>query len=127
MLALGKLRVPMAFDADGSRLDERVDFHGDSPNSLSQRYLRDVEAVWVRRAVFVLTRTSRGAQILQARAGAGTGAGKFQVVGNGRDAGKFRFLGAEDRTALKRQLGLPTDTPLLIYAGSIGAQYCVPE
>ena len=127
MLALRTSQCRMVFDADGLPLDERVDFAGQSPSGLAHRLLRDVEAQAVRRADVVLTRSSKAVEILQARAGAGTSVAKFHVVTNGRDAERFKPADAAESAQMRRNLGLTIDTPLIVYAGSIGPQYCMDE
>ncbi len=127
LLALRGSSLPMVFDADGLPLDERVDFAGQSTSSLSYRLLRDVEAQAVRRADAVLTRSTKAVEILHARAGAGTSIEKFSVVTNGRDAACFKTADVSEVAMVRRELGLATDAPLLVYAGSMGPQYCVDE
>lgn len=127
MLSLGRSPRKFAFDADGLPLDERVEFAGDSASSLSQRFLRDVEAQAVRRADVVLTRSQKAVEILEARAGAGTHREKFHVVGNGRDTQLFRPGEAHNRGLLRKELGIAADAPVLAYAGSMGDQYCTEE
>ena len=119
--------VRLLFDADGLPHDERVDFGGWKPNGIAYRMLRDLEASAVRRADAVLTRSRKAVAILVARAGAGTDAGKFHVVGNGRDADLFRPAAGTDRAQVRRELGISDSAALLVYAGSMGDQYCVPE
>jgi hypothetical protein len=127
MLALRNSQCRMVFDADGLPLDERVDFAGQSPSGLVHRLLRDVEAQAVRRADVVLTRSSKAVEILQARAGAGTSVRKFHVVTNGRDATLFRPADALESTKVRHNLGLTMESPLIVYAGSMGPQYCMNE
>lgn len=127
MLALRNSPCRMVFDADGLPLDERVDFSGQSPSGWVHRLLRDIEAQAVRQADVVLTRSSKAVDILHARAGAGTSIGKFHVVSNGRDADLFKPAHAAEIARLRRDLGLPIDAPLLVYAGSMGPQYCIDE
>lgn len=127
LLALRGTPRPMVFDADGLPLDERVDFAGQSPSSLVHRVLRDVEAQAVRRADVALTRSSKAVDILHARAGAGTALGKFHVVTNGRDAEIFKPSDAAQSAQTRRELGLTAAAPLLVYVGSLGAQYCMEE
>ena len=127
MRALRNSQCQMVFDADGLPLDERVDFSGQSPSSLAHRFLRDVEAQAVRRADRVLTRTNQAVEILHNRAGAGTEVSKFYVVTNGRDAERFRPADVTESTKVRRDLGLALDTSLLVYAGSMGPQYCLEE
>ncbi len=127
MLAL-RGQLPMVFDADGLPLDERVDFSGLSSSSMVYRALREVEAQAVRTAAVVLTRSAKAIEILQARAGARTDESKFFVVSNGRDPEKFKPVSDElARKVLRRDLGLPEDVPLVVYAGSLGPQYCPDE
>lgn len=127
MLALRGSQCRMVFDADGLPLDERVDFAGQPPSGLAHRLLRDVEAQAVRRADVVLTRSSKAVEILQARAGAGTSVNKFHVVTNGRDAERFKPANTAESAQVRRNLGLTMDAPLIVYAGSMGPQYCMDE
>lgn len=127
MLAARGGAWPIVFDADGLPLDERVDFAGQSPSSLAYRLLRDIEAQVVRRAAVVLTRSAKASDILVARAGAGTDLDKFFVVGNGRDADSFHPQTADIRSEMRGRLGIAPEAPLLVYAGSMGPQYCPAE
>lgn len=127
LLALRGSALPMVFDADGLPLDERVEFAGQSPASLVHRLLRDVEAQAVRQADRVLTRSPQAVEILLARVGSGTPPGKFHVVSNGRDTQRFSPGDAASRLRMREQLGLAANTPLLVYAGSLGPQYCLEE
>ena len=127
LLAFRETQRPMVFDADGLPLDERVDFAGQSPSSLVHRLLRDVEAQAVRRADVVLTRSAKASEILHARAGAGALMSKFHVVTNGRDPLLFKPANAVDNAKVRHELGIALGSPLLVYAGSIGPQYCLDE
>jgi hypothetical protein len=113
----------VAFDADGLALDERVDFAGESAGSLQQRILRDAEAQLLRKAAVVTTRTAFAANVLRARAGAGTPESRFHVVANGRDASRFQPFDASARAQARARLGIDIDAPLVAYAGSLGPQY----
>jgi glycosyltransferase involved in cell wall biosynthesis len=119
--------VPLVFDADGLPLDEWVDFRNKSASSLVYRYFRDIEAEMVRRSNVVLTRTQAAVEILQARAGAGTLKEKFFVVRNGRDQKQFSPLCEAERNTIRSELGVGRDAPLIVYAGSLGGQYCFKE
>lgn len=125
MLALRHGEAPFVFDADGLPLDERVDFAGLSPSGLVYRTQRDMESEAVRRAKAVLTRSRRAADVLLARAGAGTDQGKFHVVGNGRDSDLFAPANDSTRKRVREELGIAQSAPLLVYAGSLGPQYCL--
>ena len=120
-------RCPIAFDADGLALDERVEFAGQRPSSWLHRWQRDGEAELVRISEVVLTRTARASQILLARGGAGTDREKFHVVSNGREAALFTPGTRASRDAIRQGLGIGQDVPVLVYAGSIGPQYCLAE
>lgn len=118
------LAVPIVFDADGLPIDERVEFLGESPTLLRQRVMRSVEVQLVRKAQLVLARTRAATVVLRARAGAGTVGAKFRVVGNGRDARRFHPFETASRARIRDRLGIEYNAPLVVYAGSIGAQYC---
>lgn len=120
-------RRPIVFDADGLAIDERVEFAGQRPGSWSHRWQRDIEAQLVRESAVVLTRTAQASRILLARAGAGTDPSIFHVVGNGRDADLFAPGTASTRAQARADLGIDGDAPVLVYAGSIGPQYCLDE
>jgi glycosyltransferase involved in cell wall biosynthesis len=119
--------MPMLFDADGLPVDERVDFQGLRAGGLRHRLLRRVESRAVRHAAIVTTRTGKAVEILAGREGIDPGADKFRVVTNGRDGEAFSPGTAGERRQLRRQLGVADDSPLVVYAGSVGAQYCLGE
>lgn len=119
--------VRMVFDADGLPHDERVDFGGWSAQGLPYRLLRDIEASAVRRADIVLTRSHRAAQVLASRAGPGATGERFRVVGNGRDPERFHPGTPRERSAVREEIGVDEAAPLVVYAGSVGDQYCLPE
>lgn len=125
--ALRHIPLPLVFDADGLPIDERVDFGGLSPTGLSYRILRDIESLGVRKAKIVLTRTDKAAEILHARSGAGTLESKFVRVTNGRDSGQFSLREVNERALDRLELGIDPEAPLIVYAGSLGKQYCLPE
>lgn len=127
LLALRNRREALVFDADGLPLDERIDFTAQSSSGLVYRLLRDIEAQAVRRADIVLTRSTKAIDILLARAGAQTSSDKFHVVTNGRDTNVYTVGSTDYRAATRASLGLAENIPLLVYAGSIGPQYCIDE
>ena len=125
LLALpGDHSPTLVFDADGLALDERVDFAGMDASGANYRLLRDVESQAVRRSRAVLTRTEKAADILAARAGGSELPSKFHVVTNGRNAAHFAPPKRSVRRALRQELGIDVDAPVLVYAGSVGEQYC---
>jgi glycosyltransferase involved in cell wall biosynthesis len=122
-LAARGLDRPILFDADGLPADERVEFAGLSPTGAVYRILRDIEAQIVRRSLAVLTRSSTASDILLARAGPPVDITRFHVVTNGRDTDAFHPGNEGDRNAVRRSLGIAENAPLLVYSGSVGAQY----
>ncbi|MCI5212527.1 MAG: glycosyltransferase, partial [Candidatus Electrothrix sp. ATG2] len=80
-----------------------------------------------RKADTVLTRSSVASRILLDRAGSGTTAERFHVVMNGRDRVLFSPGNKETRAAVRKSLGIPPSAPLVVYAGSVGSQYCLDE
>lgn len=130
MATLGAVRrsgVRYVYDSDGLALDERVDFEGWEPSSLRYRFLRRVEAQAVRLADRVLVRSGSAIDVLADRGGPGVSRGKFSVVVNGRDEGRFAPLAPAERDEVRRELGVEQGGILLVYAGSVGRQYCVGE
>lgn len=127
LLALRGRDTRLLFDADGLPLDERIDFAGLSPSSPIYRILRDIESQAVRQADAVITRSHKASEILLARAGSGTSKDKFHVVTNGRNPELFNPGTTKSRASMRISLGIKPDTPLIVYTGSIGPQYCVSE
>jgi glycosyltransferase involved in cell wall biosynthesis len=110
----------IVFDADGLAADERVDFRGLSPHSITYRFLRDIEGQLLRRSDVVLSRTASARSILLARAGSALKPQNCHVVSNGVDAGPF--------TDALQHFPKATKEPFtLCYCGSIGEQYRLPE
>lgn len=124
-LAAGGARFrPIVFDADGLAADERVEFAGLNPQGVTYRLLRDVEAQAVRQADSVIVRSPAAATILHARAGPSCAETGFHVVTNGRDERHFTPGSESDRVAIRRELGIDAGAPVIVYAGSVGPQYC---
>lgn len=116
-------RRKWVFDADGLPLDERVDFGRLRRGSLYFRSMKWVESVAVKKADRVMVRSMMALPALTHEAPPD----KFHVVLNGRDPTRYRLPEAGERAALRRELGVTEDELLLVYCGSLGAQYCLPE
>lgn len=123
VLLLGRLtsELPILLDADGLEIDERVEFAGLRTGGLTHRILRWSERELVRRASSVITRTEASRDLLAARGGVPRE--KFTVVTNGRDKRLFHPFEARIRHCVRSELEVPSDAPLLIYAGSVGRRY----
>jgi glycosyltransferase involved in cell wall biosynthesis len=117
-------RIRKVMDADGLPLEERVDFAGLNPNGLQYRFLKSNEAIAIKRADIVLVRTGATISILAPESEM---ARKFFIVLNGRDSGFFRPLSAKDRSKVREELGIAPSGLVLVYAGSMGPQYCARE
>jgi glycosyltransferase involved in cell wall biosynthesis len=122
VLVLGPKRLPpICFDADGLLADERVEFSGLNPRGVTYGILARIEAATVRASSSILVRSAFAASLLAARANVPLT--RFKTVTNGRDETKFEPGSDESRLATRRRLGVSATAPLLIYSGSVGAQY----
>lgn len=119
--------VQILYDSDGLALDEKVEFGALNGSGWAYRLLRDIESQVVRRAIHTLVRTRVGADILQARAGPKVNQSSFTVIPNGRNAEVFRPGTDVERQQVRHRLGYPPGCPLVVYNGSVGAQYCLDE
>lgn len=127
LLAGGRSLRPFIFDSDGLELDSRVEGGDLSATSAMYRVLRDVESQLCRTALAVLGRTQFNNQVLQARAGPTVHSSQFHVMTCGRDPAVFRPLDPEAREQARAELGFGPDDPVLIYVGSVWAQYRTPD
>ncbi len=114
---------PVLLDADGIEADERVEFAGMKATGLAYRLLRDIEAQMVRKSTSVLVRTAAARDILMARAGPPADPAKYTVVGNGRDGCAFHPFDEQSRRAVRSELEIAGDAPLIVYVGSFGPKY----
>ncbi len=122
--AIPKLQhVQVIFDADGLPLEERVDFSGLNSKGLQYKLLKSFETKAIEQADIVITRTHAAIEYLTKEDPALRN--KFFTVSNGRDITIFSDKG--QREVVRRALGIPEDALLLVYAGSLGPQYCVAE
>lgn len=114
---------PVLLDADGLEPDERVEFAGMNAAGIPYRLLRDIEAQMVRKSTSVLVRTAAAREILMARAGPPADPAKYSIVANGRDGRAFHPSDDEGRRAVRSELGIAADAPLIVYVGSFGPKY----
>lgn len=119
-------QVKMLYDADGLQQDERVDFSGWNPLGLQYRIYRDIEFKALRKADGILVRSFQAKQILASRAGALFDENIITVINNGRD--KNLFAPKYNKEVKSKLFNVSADDfPVLVYAGSIGPQYCIEE
>lgn len=117
-------KLKIIFDADGLPIEERVDFTGLRKGSLRYRILKRIERDIIRSSDRVLTRSNQAIKILTRQYG---DAVPFFKVLNGRDEGLFKPCPPTRADSIRRAMGIPTDAFVVIYAGSLGAPYCVDE
>lgn len=115
----------LVWDSDGLVPDERADFGQWSRGGLNYRLFRRVELAMVRSAAATITRTAPAASILAERTGRTPA--EFHVVPNGKDPECFHPGTPLERMAVRQQLGVTCDAPLLAHVGSLGAQYHLPR
>ena len=108
------------FDADGLPLEEKVEFAGMNPRGLSFRWLKRAEGMAIRKSDRVLVRSMKATYALPS-------VDHYRVVGNGRDPLVYTMPDERERRSRREQLGLGQEELLLVYSGSLGAQYCLPE
>lgn len=120
----GVRHIKMLFDADGLPQDERVDFGGWSPLGLKYRVYRDYEFLALRKSSAVMTRSHAAKEILAARAGAGFNKDSIYVITNGK---KIETEPVVNSVVSKDVVDMKTRGPKLVYAGSMGPQYCLNE
>jgi glycosyltransferase involved in cell wall biosynthesis len=114
----------LVFDADGLPLEERVDFAGLNKTGFQYKYLKSIERSIINRADVVLARTHKAVQFLSG--GEAVVAPKFYVVINGRDDDVFKPA-VKIGNPIRKKLGIPDSALLVVYAGSLGPQYCLEE
>ncbi|HET9640827.1 MAG TPA: glycosyltransferase [Allosphingosinicella sp.] len=114
---------PVLLDADGLEVDERIEFAGLKRNGLVHRILSGIEARMVRRSTAVLVRTAAAREILMDRAGPPADPAKYTIVANGRDGRVFHPFDEQSRRAVRSELGIAADAPLIVYVGSFGPKY----
>jgi len=112
------------FDADGLPIEERVDFAGLKKGSWMYNFLKSAETQMLKNADTVITRSQKAIEIHLENIGK-EHLPKFSVVQNGRNTEAFRY-DPEWRQKIRKELGIQ-DEYLMVYAGSLGPQYCLPE
>lgn len=112
------------FDADGLPIEERIDFAGLKKESFQYKLMKSAETKMLKSADAVITRSQKAIDIHTAHIGESYRS-KFSVVFNGRDKNRFAYQ-PHLREEPRQELGLK-DELLLVYAGSLGPQYCLTE
>lgn len=112
------------FDADGLPIEERIDFAGLKKESFQYKLMKSAETKMLKSADAVITRSQKAIDIHIAHIGESYRS-KFSVVFNGRDKNIFAYQ-PPLREKVRQELGLK-DELLLVYAGSLGPQYCLTE
>jgi glycosyltransferase involved in cell wall biosynthesis len=130
LLALGRdRRRKLVFDMRGFWADERVDGKlWDRRSALYDavyRLAKGLERWALRRADHVVILTRAGAALLPEIPGVPSPLPPVSVIPTCVDLD--RFVPAADKQARRQEVGLPAGRPILVYQGSIGTWYMLPE
>ncbi len=106
----------LVWDADGFPLEERVDFAGLSKDSIRYKFFKKMEHQAYYHAASLICRTQKAKEVITENAGEGFDSDKVFVVPNGT------FVLNESPPSVVKPKHLT-----LIYAGSLGPQYMLPE
>ncbi|MBI4004257.1 MAG: glycosyltransferase family 4 protein [Candidatus Omnitrophica bacterium] len=116
-LALGKRRIPLVLDYQGS-LSAEVVAHGfTGPRSPQSRWLRRLERWIDHRADVVLTSSDHGKADLSSAFGVPED--RIHVVNDGVDVHQFRP--GSNGHLIRERYGIPATRPLIIYTGLLNA------
>ncbi|MDQ1301788.1 MAG: hypothetical protein QG637_1710 [Chloroflexota bacterium] len=123
-LTLGRLfRVPVVFDFQGSLTGEMLDHHFLQAQSLAYRVFQRLERWIARRAPVILTSSAHAAQLLQNEFACRPE--QVRALPDCVNADVFRpadTYESAELTALRSELGIPTDRRLIVYLGLL-AEY----
>lgn len=114
--------IKLIYDSDGFMADERVDFGGWKNTDIRYKVLKKIEALAIRKAHVVLTRTNK-ATVLLTEAVPSDAIQSVCVVTNGVDEMRFTPKSHVEREEARKVLSIPTNAIVLIYCGSLGPQY----
>lgn len=117
--------LKILFDADGLAIEERVDFSGLSRTSKQYRFFNKEERKIVANAQGVITRSQK-AIAYHLEKNPKLKKEKFDVVFNGRDISFFNF-NEKYKEEVQKEFGFTDINKVLVYCGSLGAQYCWEE
>jgi glycosyltransferase involved in cell wall biosynthesis len=116
-------KIIIIYEADGLVADERIEFGGWKPGGLLYKLAVFTENKLVELSERVITRTQRNKDILYKRANGHIGLSKIHVIPNGKDSTIFRPYKDNEIKMIRSKYNLEMYNLLLIYVGSIGAQY----
>lgn len=109
------IQVPLLFDCQGSLCGELLDHGFMQRNGLLHRFFAGVESWIVRRADTIVTSSTPTADALQRDFP--TIAGRLAAFPDAVDVEVFRPMAGD--SALRQQLGIPTDKRLIVYLGAM--------
>ena len=116
----------VVFDADGLKLEERLDFAGWKESDLKYKAFRNIEH-WVhKKAQVILTRSMAAKRVLINNYPFLENTPIFKVV-NGKNTEQFQPLDPIKREAGRASLGLKKEDLLVVYCGTVAPQYCLNE
>lgn len=124
LAGLGKETI--AYDADGLKLEERLDFAGWHKGSLSYKIFRMLEKWSYRKADVILTRSYEAKKVMLHDYPLLQEKPVCKVI-NGKDTSVFKPLSIDGRTSGRLKLGISDSDILAIYCGTIAPQYCLDQ
>lgn len=121
------LRIPLVFDFQGSLTGEMIDHGFVRPESISHRFWRRVERWTCALPQAILVSSLRAKPLLEEQFG--VPAEKIQPLPDCADLLHFdptRF-GEAEKSAVRRQLGIPEDRSVVVYLGLLADYQGTPE
>lgn len=115
--ALGRRRIPLIFDYQGSLTGEILAHRFTSSGSLQHRWMRRMERWIDRRADAVVTSTGAARGVLTAEFHVPDE--RIEVITDGVDPQQFQP--GSDGLAIRQRYGIPAERPLLVYTGLLNA------
>jgi glycosyltransferase involved in cell wall biosynthesis len=124
-IIIGELTdVKIIFDADGLPLEESLEYSSLQESDFEYKFLKGQEKRMIENSDAIITRSKKAIKILQDQHNNKTAL--FYTVSNGRDTDKFKF-NQEERTKIRRELGITEGRFTIIYSGSLGRKYGLEE
>jgi glycosyltransferase involved in cell wall biosynthesis len=122
----GKGNLEIAFDADGMKVEERIDFAGWNKNGIKVKFFKKIEKWVISESKIVLVRSIKAKMFLLDKNPKLRHDKVFKVV-NGVDPEIFKPIPATLRNDERAKMGVNENELLVLYAGTIAPQYCLNE
>ena len=119
------LRCPLIFDLQGSLTGEMVDHHFLRTDGLLYKPMRSLERLINRLPQAILTSSLHAQQMLQDEFSIKLS--RIHPLPDCVNANTFRPHSSADREAVRRQLGIPPDRPVVVYLGLLADYQGTPD